>query len=112
VSGYAISVADPEFLSLISDQNFSVPEPGSKRFRILDLHFPSKNLKNLSNFNQKNVSKLSEIWSGMFIPDPEIDFLPIPDFGSRGQKGTGSRNLIRKTDCHDLQFSLIRTANH
>ncbi len=26
--------------------------------------------------------------SGMFIPDPDPDFLPIPDPGSRGQKGT------------------------
>ncbi len=24
-------------------------------------------------------------------PDPDLDFLPIPDPGSRGQKGTGSR---------------------
>jgi hypothetical protein len=30
----------------------------------------------------------------LFVPDP--DFLPIPDTGSRGQKGTGSR--IRNTD--------------
>ncbi len=34
------------------------------------------------------VSKLSEIWSGLFIPDPE----------SKGQKGTGSRIRIRNTD--------------
>jgi hypothetical protein len=34
---------------------------------------------------------------GMFIPDPDLDFLPIPDPGSRGQKGTGSRVLIRIT---------------
>jgi hypothetical protein len=26
----------------------------------------------------------------MFIPDPDLDFFPIPDPGSRGQKGTGS----------------------
>ncbi len=44
------------------------------------------------------VSKLSEIKSGVFIPDPDPgfwvltdpDFLPIPYPGSRGQKGTGS----------------------
>ncbi len=36
------------------------------------------------------VSKLSEIWSGLFIPDPDPDLLPIPDPGSRGQKDTGS----------------------
>ncbi len=41
------------------------------------------------------VSKLSEIWSGFFIPDPDPDFLPILYPGSRGQKGTGSRS--RKT---------------
>jgi hypothetical protein len=27
----------------------------------------------------------------MFIPDPDLDFLPITDPGSRGKKGTGSR---------------------
>jgi hypothetical protein len=26
----------------------------------------------------------------MFLPDPDLYFLPIPDPGSRGQKGTGS----------------------
>ncbi len=31
----------------------------------------------------------------MFIPDPDPNFLPIPDPGSRGQKGTRSR--IRNT---------------
>jgi hypothetical protein len=32
------------------------------------------------------------------IPDPDADFLPIPDPGSRGQKGTGSR--IRNTELY------------
>jgi hypothetical protein len=36
---------------------------------------------------------------GLFIPDPDPDFLPIPDPGSRGQKGTGSG--IRNTDPWD-----------
>jgi hypothetical protein len=27
----------------------------------------------------------------MFIPDPDLDLLPIPNSGSEGQKGTGSR---------------------
>jgi hypothetical protein len=27
----------------------------------------------------------------MFVPDPDLDFLPIPDPGFRVQKGTGSR---------------------
>jgi hypothetical protein len=30
---------------------------------------------------------------GSQIPDPDADFLPIPDPGSRGQKGTRSRIL-------------------
>jgi hypothetical protein len=38
---------------------------------------------------------LSEIFSGLFIADSDPDFLPIPDPGSRGQKGTGSRIRIR-----------------
>jgi len=42
-------------------------------------------------------SKLSEIWSGLFIPDPDPDYLPILDSGSRGQKGTGFRIRIRNT---------------
>jgi hypothetical protein len=29
----------------------------------------------------------------MFIPDTDLDFLPIRDPKSRGQKGTGSRIL-------------------
>ncbi len=45
------------------------------------------------------VPKLSEIWSGLFILDPDPEFFSIPDPGvkkapdpgSRGQKGTGSR---------------------
>jgi len=28
-------------------------------------------------FNPKIVSKLLEVSSGMFIPDPDLDFLPI-----------------------------------
>jgi hypothetical protein len=31
----------------------------------------------------------------LFIPDPDLDFSPIPDLGSGGQKGTGSRIRIR-----------------
>jgi hypothetical protein len=39
---------------------------------------------------KKNVIKLS----GSEIKDPKK---PIPDHGSRGQKGTGSQNWIRNT---------------
>ncbi len=73
------SVADPKCLSRI--RNFF--HPGSRK----------------DSQTQKIVSKLSEIWSGMFILILDLDFLPIPNPGSRGQKkGTGSRIRIRNTD--------------
>ncbi len=34
--------------------------------------------KKFKYFNPKIVSKLSEIWSGLFIPDPDPDFIPDP----------------------------------
>jgi hypothetical protein len=46
-------------------------------------------------FTQKIVTKLSKIWS--LDPGSEIRKKPIPDPGSRGQKGTGSRIRIRNT---------------
>jgi hypothetical protein len=42
---------------------------------------------------KKMVSKLSEIWSGLFIPDPDPDFLSIPDPGVKKPPDPGS--LIR-----------------
>jgi hypothetical protein len=42
---------------------------------------------NLSILTHKIVSKLSEIWFGLFIQDPDPDFFTHP--GSQGQKGTG-----------------------
>jgi hypothetical protein len=48
-------------------------------------------------FTQKIFNMLSNIWvwdPGSEIRDPEK---PIPDPGSRGQKGTGSRIRIRNT---------------
>jgi hypothetical protein len=36
------------------------------------------------------------------IPDPDLDFLPIPYPGFRGQKGTGSRIRIRNTVNKDI----------
>ncbi len=58
--------------------------------------------------SQKIVSNLSEIWSGFFIPD--TDFLPIPDPGSRGQKGTGSR--IRNTWFRCRQSDTVFIVDH
>jgi hypothetical protein len=41
----------------------------------------------------------------LFIPDPDADFLPIPDPGSRGQKGPGSR--IRNTAYMDIHLTIF-----
>jgi hypothetical protein len=41
------------------------------------------------------------------MPDPDPDFLPIPDPGSRGQKGTGSGIRIRYTVCTSQNEELI-----
>ncbi len=51
-------------------------DPGSKLF--MDPVSGSAS-KTLSILTQKIVSKLSE--SGMIIPDPGLDCLPIPDYG-------------------------------
>ncbi len=57
----------------IPDRNFSIQgqKDSGCQIRI--------RIKNLRIFNTKIVSKLSEIWSVMFIPEPDLDFLPIPD---------------------------------
>ncbi len=81
------SVADPGCLFRISDPNISIPDP---IFSIPDPNFfhPGSASKNWSILNQKTVSKLSEIWSRLFIPDLDPDFSR-----SRGQKGPGSATL-------------------
>ncbi len=59
--------------------------------------------KNLSTLTQKIVSKLSEIWSGFFIPDPDPDFLPsrIPDPGVKKAPDprSGSAPLVSCDTC-------------
>ncbi len=80
-----------------------IPDPGSDFFpsripypnclhpgsRILIKEFKYFNPKK----SKKMVSKLLKVWSGLFIPDPGSGcwLFPIPDPGSRGQKGTQSR---------------------
>ncbi len=51
----------------IPDPNFF--HPGTE-------FFPSRII-----LTKKIVSNLSEVWFGLFIPDPDPDFLPIPDPG-------------------------------
>jgi hypothetical protein len=77
----AFSVADPECLSRI--RIFPSRIPGQKdsgsRIRI--------HIKDLSIFNPKIVSKLLAIWSKIFIPDPDLEFLPIPEPGVKKAPG-------------------------
>ncbi len=81
------SVADPGCLSRIPDPTFF--QPGS-RIRIKEFKY----------FNPKKwflSSRKYDPGCSSRIPDPDADFLPIPDPGSRGQKGTWSRIWIRNT---------------
>jgi hypothetical protein len=78
----------------IPDPTFSIPDPGSEffhsRYRI--------RIKEFSILTQKNenmeIRKYDPGCSSR-IPYPDPYFLPIPDPGSRGQKGSGSQ--IRNT---------------
>ncbi len=71
--GVKYSGADLECLSWI--RIFSIPDPWSGVKKVPG----SAPKKNLSILSHKIVSKLSEIWSGMFSLDLDLDFLPIPD---------------------------------
>ncbi len=66
------------------DPNFSHPGSEFLPSRIRDTG--RIRIKEFKYFNQKMVSKLSEIWSRLFIPYPDPDFLPILDPGFKGQK--------------------------
>jgi hypothetical protein len=87
------------FRDVYPDPNLSSPDPGSKVKNIPDLD-PHQGIQVF--LIQKIVSKLPEMWSGMVIPDPDLDFLPTPDTGSRGQKAPepGSRIRIRNKGTH------------
>ncbi len=63
------------------------------RFHTVQKHCNCKITKYGKVFYPKKLF-LSEISSGMFIPDPELGFYP-PRI--QGQKGTGSRIRIRNT---------------
>ncbi len=75
---------------------FSIPDPNfahpGSRIRIFPFRIPDP-LQSI--LTQKIFFKLSEIWSGLFMPDPDLGPLIFTHPGSRGQKGTGSR--IRNT---------------
>jgi hypothetical protein len=83
------SVVDPGCLFRILDPNFSIPDPGSKRSRI------RIRLKEFKYFNPKIFSSFRKYDLGCPLrnSDLDLDFFPISDPGSRGQKSTGFRNL-------------------
>jgi hypothetical protein len=74
------------FPSRIPDPNCLHPGSASKNLSILT---PKKWFLSSRKYDPGCSSR---------IPDPDADFLPIPDPGTRGQKGTGSRIRIRNTD--------------
>jgi hypothetical protein len=86
-------------LSRIPDPNFSIPDQGLKRFSDLD---PYPHPRIFCILTQKIVSKLSEYDPGcssrIRIPDPDLDFLPIPDPGVKRHRipdlGSGSATLV------------------
>jgi hypothetical protein len=79
-----------------------IPNPGSDLFHPGSELFPSRILiKDFKYLNPKKwflSSRKYDPGCSSRIPDPDSDFLPIADTGSRGQKGTGSRIRIRNTE--------------
>ncbi len=65
---------------------------GSRVKNILSSRIHSAS-NNLSILTQKIVPKFSEIWYGMFIPDPDLDYSPIPDPGVKKVPDSGSATL-------------------
>jgi hypothetical protein len=58
-----------------------IPDPGTESFSSRIRIHPHQSI-----LTQKIVSKLSEICSRVFIPDLDLDFLPIPDPGVKNKK--------------------------
>ncbi len=54
------------------------PDQSSRIISVTNFFHPGYALKNLSILTQKIVSKLSEIWSGLVIPDPDPSRIPDP----------------------------------
>ncbi len=85
--------------NVIPDPGSELPHPGSKFFHSGSEFFhPGSEPKNFSILTQNIVSKLSEMWSGLFIPDPDPGFgswfLPIPDPGLKKAPDPGSATLL------------------
>ncbi len=70
---------------------FSIPDP--------NFFHPRSASKNVSILTPTNFSKHSEIWSGLFIPDPDHDFYPSQIPGSKRHRipDPGSGTLVVTT---------------
>jgi hypothetical protein len=81
------SLIFPFFLTMLRIRIFFIPDPNffHSWSRVKNIPGSGSAPKNLSILSQKIGSKLSEISSGMFIPEPDLDFLFIPDPGSSGE---------------------------
>ena len=98
----------------IRDGDSSDPGSGMEKSRIRDKHPGSAILGTWCKIPSPNTTVHSSHprYLATAVPDPDSDFLPIPDpgLGSRGQKGTGSWIRIRNTGflyCSDSLFSLL-----
>jgi hypothetical protein len=89
------------FPSRIPDPNCLHPR---SRVRIKEFKYfnPQKNKKWFLSSRKYDPGCLSR------IPDPDADFLPIPDPRSRGQKGTGSRIRIRNTEFYFEKLLIVK----
>ncbi len=99
-----------------------IPDPtclrSGSRIRIKEFKYfnPKKNKKWFLSSRKYDPSCSSQ------IPDPDADFLPIPDPESRGQKGTGSRipanhppppeYLLTQDSCKESSPPLLHTTIH
>ncbi len=96
--GSGMIIQDPNFCHLWSEYFY----PGSRVKKIPDAVSASKNL---SVFNPKIVSKLSEKWYGKFIPDPVFS---IPDPGSATLKKEYFSFTVHKTSDYTVPGTLQR----
>jgi hypothetical protein len=128
--GSGMFIPDPDFYpSRIPDPKSVTKERGEKKFFYHTffcshkfhkieyyVFFEMLKKKILANFQrivevftQKIFNMLSNIW--VWDPRSGIRKKPIPDPGSRGQKGTGSRIRIRNTAQNFEVVSNIQTRN-
>ncbi len=88
-----------------------VPHPGSEFFHPGSRIQGQKDsrIKDFKYFNPKIVPKLSDIWSKMCIPDPDLDFLPIPLDPGSGSATLQARLLKEKLF---LTFCVVDFTGH